>query len=131
MTKSPKERLESIDKLMGEKLKLKLLEIAQEAVELSPVDTGAYVTSFSYSVGVGRPRGKSSDNRAKNQGKQEMQREGFDALKSDVNKVTDLTNVGAISLRNSSPHALDVEYGESWFKTKGYFVFTKLRNIYG
>ena len=131
MTKSPRARLESINKLVEEKLKLRLLEIAKTAVNLSPVDTGAYITSFSYAVGPGRPRGKSSKNKATGQSKQQMEEEGFDGLKSDVNRITDLTNTAAISLRNNSPHALDVEYGENWFKTDGYFVFTKLRNIYG
>ena len=32
---------------------------------ITHVDTGAYITSFSYGVGAGRPRGKSSEGRPK------------------------------------------------------------------
>lgn len=103
----------------------KLVDIAQTAVSYSPVDTGAYVTSFSYTVGAGRPRGKSSHNKPTNQNPEAKRREGFGNLVSDINRIPNLLNTTAIVLRNGSPHAAAVEYKH------GYHVFAKVRNIHG
>ena len=110
-----------------------LTDIARTAVELSPVDTGAYVTSFSYTVGSGRPRGKSSANKPKQQDKQSKRDEGFNNLMQDIARGDSNGKLGGseeVQLRNRSPHAEDVETGENW-KRQGYFVFAQIRNIYG
>jgi len=112
-------------------VKERLEDIAQTAVSLSPVDTGAYVTSFSYRVGAGRPRGKDSGNRPTATNAQGQMSEGYDNLMQDLTKVKKIEDLDNLELRNRSPHAEDVEYGEEWFKTDGYFVFSQLRNIYG
>jgi len=117
------------DKILVE-VKQQLTDIARSAVNFSPVDTGAYVTSFSYTVGAGRPRGKSSANKPKRQNAQSMKDEGFSNLMSDLARAKDLSEVDQIELRNRSPHSDDVEYGENW-RTQGYFVFAQLRNLYG
>ena len=111
--------------------KEQLTDIARSAVNFSPVDTGAYVTSFSYTVGAGRPRGKSSKNKPKYQNAQSKRDEGFSNLAGDISKAKSLEDLDQIILRNNSPHADDVEYGEKWHKTQGYFVFSQLRNLYG
>jgi hypothetical protein len=108
-----------------------LEDMAKTAVELSPVDTGAYVTSFSYNVGSGRPRGKSSDNLFKGANLQSKRDEGYSDLLQDISRIKSIEDLDTIQLRNGSPHAYDVEYGENWKKTQGYFVFAKLENIYG
>ena len=123
-------KMEILDEYVKEYVSDQLIEIAQTAVSFSPVDTGAYVTSFSYSVGAGRPRGKSSDNKPKGQNPQAMRQEGLSKLMSDINKI-DLKNTTRITLRNGSPHAYDVEEGTNWRRTSGYKVFAKIRNIYG
>ena len=123
-------KMEILDEYVEEYVSDQLIDIAQTAVNLSPVDTGAYVTSFSYSVGAGRPRGKSSDNRPKQQNPQAMRQEGLSNLMGDINKV-DLKNTTSVQLRNGSPHAYDVEEGTNWRRTAGYKVFAKIRNIYG
>ena len=108
----------------------RLEDVARTAVNLSPVDTGAYVTSFSYTVGSGRPRGKDSANMptgASGQGKKD---EGYNNLMQDLTRVKSLGDLDNIQLRNGSPHAEDVEYGEDWYRD-GYFVFSKLGDIYG
>ena len=107
-----------------------LEDIARTAVDLSPVDTGAYVTSFSYTVGAGRPRGKDSANRPTATAPEGQMTEGYDNLVKDISRVKSLEDLDAIQLRNGSPHADDVEYGEDW-RRDGYYVFAKLRNIYG
>ena len=123
-------KMEILDEYIEEYVSDQLIDIAQTAVNLSPVDTGAYVTSFSYSVGAGRPRGKSSDNRPKKQNPQAMRQEGLSNLMRDINRV-DLKNTTSITLRNNSPHAHYVENrGPSW-RRPGYKVFAKIRDIYG
>ena len=123
-------KMEILDEYIEEYVSDQLIDIAQTAVNLSPVDTGAYVTSFSYSVGAGRPRGKSSDNKPKDQNPQAMRQEGLSNLISDINKV-DLKNTTSITLRNASPHASDVENGGPSWRRAGYKVFAQIRNIYG
>jgi hypothetical protein len=56
-------KLKHLDDTVLDTVKGRLEDIARAAVDYSPVDTGAYVTSFSYTIGSGRPRGKSSDNK--------------------------------------------------------------------
>ena len=111
-------------------VKGRLEDIARTAVDLSPVDTGAYVTSFSYTVGGGRPRGKDSSNLPTGANVQGKQQEGYDDLMQDLTRVKSLEDLDNIQLRNGSPHADDVEYGEEW-RSSGYFVFAKLRDMYG
>ena len=130
VNKSFYNKLEHLDSLALATVKERLQDIARTAVDYSPVETGAYVTSFSYSVGAGRPRGKSSDNLPKGASLQGKRDEGYDNLMEDVSRIKDLERTDTITLRNSSPHAEDVEYGEKWFRD-GYYVFTKIRNIYG
>lgn len=109
----------------------KLISIAQTAVSLSPVDTGAYVTSHSFKTNTSsRGRGKSSDNKPRGQNPQAKRQEGFDNLMSDINAL-DLSSLTKITLRNDSPHAEAVEHGEFWPRANGYFVYTQIRNIYG
>ena len=115
-------------------VKGRLEDIARTAVDLSPVDTGAYVTSFSYNVGAGRPRGKDSANRPTATDPEGQMAEGYDNLMQDLTRVKKLKDLDNIQLRNGSPHADDVEYGKNggyWKNTEGYFVFAQLRNIYG
>ena len=115
-------------------VKGRLEDIARTAVDLSPVDTGAYVTSFSYNVGAGRPRGKDSANRPTATAPEGQMTEGYDNLLEDISRIKSLEDLDNIQLRNGSPHADDVEYGKNggyWKNTEGYFVFTQLRNIYG
>ena len=123
-------RIDKLEEVVEEVLEAELISIANSAVALSPVDTGAYVTSFSFSTGAGRPRGKSSDNRPKRQNPQAMKQEGLLNLVSDINKL-DLLNTTSVTLRNGSPHATDVEDGTHWKRTAGYKVFAKIRDIYG
>lgn len=122
---SLRKKFAALEQTAEDAVRDKLIDIAQTAVSYSPVDTGAYVTSFSYTVGAGRPRGKSSRNKPTNQDAGAMRKVGFGNLVSDINKVPNLLNTTAITLRNGSPHATAVEYKH------GYHVFAKVRNIHG
>ena len=89
------------------------------------VDTGAYITSFSFNVGAGRPRGKSSKNKPRRQSPQQKAAEGRENLQRDIDKLPDLVNKEAVQLRNEAPHAQAVE------DKHGYKVFAKVRREYG
>ena len=123
-------KLTNLDAAILDSVKDRLEDIAKTAVDYSPVDTGAYVTSFSYTVGAGRPRGKSSDNLPKGQSLAGKREEGYGNMLQDISRINDIEDLSTIQLRNGSPHATDVEYGESWYGS-GYFVFAKLESIYG
>ena len=127
---SLQKKIDGLKALAEKQVERKLVDMAQTAVDLSPVDTGAYVTSFSFSTGAGRPRGKSSKGKPKANA-QAARSEGLSSLIKDLEKIPSLLDTTSIVLRNNSPHAVAVEYGGRGWKTSPYFVFTKLRNIYG
>jgi soluble cytochrome b562 len=119
------EKIRLLEQTAEEAVRDKLIDVAQTATNISPVDTGAYVTSFSYNVGAGRPRGKSSKNKSRGQNPEAKRQEGFNNLVSDINKIPNLLDSPVIVLRNGSPHATAVEYKH------GYAVFARVRNIHG
>tara|TARA_R100000951_G_scaffold98754_1_gene88887 strand:+ start:884 stop:1306 length:423 start_codon:yes stop_codon:yes gene_type:complete len=127
-------KIDGLKALAEQQVERKLINIAQDAVGLGkilvPVDTGAYVTSFSFSTGAGRPRGKSSKGKPKANA-QAARNEGLSNLIQDLERIPSLLDTTSIVLRNNSPHAVAVEYGGRGWKTPPYFVFTKLRNIHG
>ena len=123
-------KIDGLKALAEQQVERKLIDMAQTAVDLSPVDTGAYVTSFSFSTGAGRPRGKSSKGKPR-ANPQAARSEGLSNLIKDLERIPSLLDTTSIVLRNNSPHAVAVEYGGRGWKTSPYFVFTKLRNIHG
>ena len=115
-------------------VKDRLEKIADYTINISTptVDTGAYITSFSYGVGSGRPRGKSSEGRPKEADPQTMATEGLNNLLNDINSIQDFNYKDTIVLRNGSPHAKAVEKGGAdWRRTQPYNIFSKVRNKYG
>ena len=119
-----------IQEKVDEGVKDVLVQVANTAVTLSPVRTGAYVTSFSFAVGEGTRSNSNNDPSAKNVNKASARQDGLSLLLSDINKIKDFSAKKRIALRNNSPHAVNVEHGESWQRA-GYKVFSQIRNIYG
>ena len=116
----------------AEAVEERLEDIAQYAVVISPVSTGAYVNSFSIGrAGFGGGRSKSSDNAPRGQNEQAKKQEAMDNLNGDIgglNIKQDLeAGTARYTLRNRSPHAQDVEDGTGWRNTDGYHVFTKVK----
>ena len=122
-------KIDGLKALAEQQVERKLIDMAVDAVGLGtmrvPVDTGAYVTSFSFNVGAGRPRGKSSKNKPRRQSPQQKAAEGRENLQKDIDKLPDLVNKEAVQLRNEAPHAQMVE------DKHGYKVFAKVRREYG
>ena len=129
---------QKIDKANGnieEAIKDQLEHIANYAVAISPVDTGAYVESFSMlPAGQGGGRMKSRSARVKKEFVESVKkgtanRETFaskarENLYGDINKFN-LETSDKITLINRSTHARDVE------DAYGYGVFAKVRNKFG
>lgn len=128
--------LVNTDKLLSEKTELgvkrNLNRIVDYALSVSPVDTGAYVKSFSLSLQSSpKSRSFSSDNLPTKQDRQVKLQEAKAALSADINSVDVTSNLknGDFSLRlsNNAPHSVDVENGKNW-RRDGYHVFRKIRS---
>lgn len=114
----------------------RLMDIAQYAVSISPVDTGAYVTSFSIGkAGFGGGRMRSSSGKPRQQNPEEKRQEGYSQMLEDINGLNikqDLEQGNArFTLRNRAEHARTVEDGSNWSRTDGYYVFTSVRRKFG
>lgn len=115
----------------AEGVEQRLEDIAYYATSVSPVDTGAYVTSFSIvRAGQGGGRMRTSNNKPTGQDPQQKQQEALGQLYTDIGNLNlkqmledDRTK---ITLRNRSRHADNVENGTNW-STPGYAVFAKVR----
>jgi len=104
-------------------------DIADSAITFSTpfVDTGAYITSFSFSTGAGRPRGKSSRRKQGNQPPAQKASEGRDLLESDLSNINFDENLSMVTLRNGAPHGSS----EDWGVERNHRVFERLRIKYG
>lgn len=122
---SLKQKMRMVEDQVEDLVRKKLTAIAQTTVDLSPVDTGAYVTSHSLQANSGTyGRGYSSSNRPRGQNPEAMKEEAMGNLMSDIAKL-DLEDMKKVTIRNDSPHAQAVEYKH------GYAVYTRVRNIHG
>ena len=124
-----------LNDLAEEKIEERLEDLADYATRISPVDTGAYVNSFSIKrAGQGGGRSRSSENKPRNQNPEAKRAEAYGQLVTDIQalNISDMLEQGnvRITLRNRSPHARDVEDGANW-RSSGYHVFTRVRNKFG
>ena len=117
------DKLAKLEDDIERQTKEELFSIADYAISISPVDTGAYVESFSFTVGAGRPRGKSSKNKPK-VSREQATSIARNNLYGDAERFN-LETSNKITLRNNAPHARTVE------DKHGYGVFTKVRNKFG
>jgi len=122
---SLKQKMRMVEQQTEDLIRNKLKAIATTAVQYSPVDTGAYVTSHSLQAGSNTyGRGYSSSGKPRGQDDRVKKAEALDNLMSDIAKL-DLEGMKKVTLRNDSPHAQTVEYKH------GYAVYAKVRNIHG
>jgi hypothetical protein len=124
-----------LNDMVEEQIENRLEDIADYATRISPVDTGAYVTSFSIKrAGQGGGRSRTSENKPRNQNPEQKRQEAYGQLLGDIQalNVSDMLEQGnvKITLRNRSPHARDVEDGANW-RSSGYHVFARVRNKFG
>lgn len=122
---SLKQKMRLVEQQAEDLIRNKLRAIATTAVQYSPVDTGAYVTSHSLQAGSNiYGRGYSSSGKPRGQDERAMKAEAMENLMGDIAKL-DLKDMTKVTLRNDSPHAQAVEYKH------GYAVYAKVRNIHG
>ena len=124
-----------LNDLAEEKIEERLEDLADYATRISPVDTGAYVTSFSIKrAGDGGGRRRSSENKPRNQNPETKRAEAYGQLVTDIQalNISDMIENGnvRITLSNRSPHARDVEDGSNW-RSSGYHVFSRIRRKFG
>lgn len=131
-----------INQIAAEELEDRLQNISNYAVSVSPVDTGAYVESFSMGrAGFGGGRSRKSEARPngvkKGSGTENpdtFREKARQQLYEDIEgmNIRQMVESGDIkfTLRNRAPHANDVENGENW-QRDGYHVFTKIRRKFG
>jgi hypothetical protein len=124
-----------LNDMAEEKIEARLEDLADYAVRISPVDTGAYVNSFSIKrANQGGGRSRTSDNKPTGQSPEAERQDAFNQLLTDIQalNISDMMEQGNVkfTLRNRSPHALDVENGENW-SSSGYHVFTRIRSKFG
>lgn len=115
--------------------------MANDAVDMSPIWSGAYVKSFSFKANNTTSRGRRIDGKNwkfPNKTGTEADREtGRSNLLGDVNRVMDSTDpleTKSYTLRNDADHARFVEDGGNDSGPKpanGYKIFARLRNKYG
>ena len=121
-------KIGGLKKAAEEQVKSRAEEIVDYAVSISPVDTGAYVESFSVAPrGASGGRMRSSKGRPKGQDRFAVQERQAARLKADLDKI-DIAEAGGFVLRNRAPHANNVETGAGWPITEGYYVFQRTKD---
>jgi hypothetical protein len=123
---------DKIENIAVEQVEDRLQYVANYALVVSPVDTGAYVESFSLGrAGFSGGRMKKSDARSKSVDPEATRQVARNNLYQDIEglDIKQMLEAGnaKFTLRNRAPHARDVENGENWEKD-GYHVFRKIRS---
>jgi hypothetical protein len=123
---------DKIENIAVEQVEDRLQYVANYALVVSPVDTGAYVESFSLGrAGFSGGRMKKSDARSKSVDPEATRQVARNNLYQDIEglDIKQMLEAGnaKFTLRNRAPHARDVENGENWDKD-GYHVFRKIRS---
>tara|TARA_R110001592_G_C12566990_1_gene691875 strand:+ start:78 stop:476 length:399 start_codon:yes stop_codon:yes gene_type:complete len=123
---SLKKKLSRVREIADNGVEEELHQIADTAINISIpfVKSGAYITSFSFNVGAGRPRGYTLHGRPQAD-PQERANVGRQQLTADIDRIKDPSEVGFIQLRNNAPHA-GYSAVEKWYR-----VFEQVSNIHG
>jgi hypothetical protein len=123
--------MDRFDELVGEKLEDKLVSYGNYAIEISPVYSGQFVTSWSLRpIGSGSGRSRrslySSDMAAGTRANESTNKEGEKAtartqIAADAARFTDnIIKDGGAILTNRAPHAKEVD--------KKYLTITRVRD---
>lgn len=97
-----------MDEIVEPQVKRIIRNVAEDALLYSPVDTGAFITSWSVvPSGSGAGRSRTSRNKPQNQDYKEKAAEARSQIAADI-EALDVMNTNAV-LRNRAPHAPAVE----------------------
>ncbi len=120
--------LQKIERNLGDIQKLFLLNLAQDIVDASPVDTGAYVKGHNIQTGVGSAGGQFTGpltSGPKSTNPQGEKDQAMSKLRSQVEALPE--NLEIVSINNTVPHAYKVEYG-GWATKGPYAVYSTTLN---
>ena len=132
--------------IMNEELKSRFKTMANDAIDMSPVWSGAYVRSFSFKSDNTSSRGRRVDGAnwrfPVQTGSSADKEEGRALLLGDIDKVfadNDPLKTKTYTIRNDANHARFVEYGiegptgpkGNETPLNGYLVFGRLKRRYG
>ncbi len=124
-----------LNRAVNVQLEAKASEIAQDAVMLSPVYSGAYVKSFSFKVNNTSATGRGQTSRSSNKSSTPdfEKQQGLSNLDGDISSIFSDPNIKikTLTLRNDSPHAKLVEDGPIKTAPNGVKVFAQIRNKHG
>ena len=116
-----KAKLAEIDEMLEDAVERKMTDVARTVVLASPVDTGAFVNSWSFKDNLGGGRSKSSDNKPRGRDKGAERGKGLNSLVNDIKKTVEVGSPGGsvregIALQagnyyfiNRAPHAKKVD----------------------
>ena len=116
-----KRKLDAIDQMAEDAIERKMVAVATTTVLASPVDTGAFVNSWSFKDNLGGGRRKSSANKPTGQNPGSERGKALNNLVNDIRSTVEATSPGGaeregISLQvdnyyfiNRAPHAKSVE----------------------
>lgn len=128
-------KIDAVSEKVESEVGKKIFAVARTAVLASPVDTGAFVNSWSFKDNLGGGRSKSSRGKPRNQPEQPNKLSALNGLAKDINLVLEGSStrgrvkagidipVGEYYLLNRAPHADVVE--------KKYNITTKVRRQHG
>ena len=128
-------KIEAVSEKIEDEVGKKFFAVARTAVLASPVDTGAFVNSWSFKDNLGGGRSKSSRGKPRNQPDQPNKLTALNNLAKDINTALAGSStggavkggievpVGDYYLLNRAPHAEQVE--------KKYGITTKVRRQHG
>ena len=114
-------KMTKLDELVGDKIEEKLVSLGNYAVSISPVQTGAFVESWSL-----RPIGSSSGRSRSSNGKplkanEDAKADARSNIATDAARFKDqIVDQGGAVLTNRSPHAKEVD--------KKYLTVTRVRD---
>ena len=115
-----KAKLAEIDEMLEDAVERKMTDVARTVVLASPVDTGAFVNSWSFKDNLGGGRSKSSDNKPRGDRGAERGK-ALNSLVNDIKKTVEVGSpggpikegigiqAGSYYFINRAPHAIEVE----------------------
>ena len=116
-----KAKLAEIDQMLEDAVERKMTDVARTVVLASPVDTGAFVNSWSFKDNLGGGRSKSSDNKPRGRDKGAERGKALNSLVNDIKKTVEVGSpggpikegigiqAGSYYFINRAPHAIEVE----------------------
>ena len=103
-------KMTKLDELVGDKIEEKLVSLANYAIEISPVQTGAFVESWSLvPIGSGPNRRISSEGREDKDYKLAKSDARTNVARDAARLKDRIVKDGGAALRNGSPHAKEVD----------------------